>query len=253
MLHFISLWTSAPSFTCPKPSMHRIWCVWKSPRMVRLVLIKSLLKVTVDGVLSDQFGIDLGVPQGSCLGPLLFVIYSSKLLNIVNKHLPNVHAYTADTIYLASKGNCCCVIYTILCPWYVQNWMMMDRLKINPDKTEILILGTRQQLEKAIYYFTPCCWWISNISPSTKVKNLGSWFDSNLDIVSHVNNICSLSFYYIYNRRRIRKYLSHQTANYLLSMRILPVNWTTATAYYMAFLLFTLINFKEFKMLLLDW
>ena len=211
-------------------------------------------KVTVDGVLSDQFGIDLGVPQGSCLGPLLFVIYSSKLLNIVNKHLPNVHAYTADTIYLASKGNCCCVIYTILCPWYVQNWMMMDRLKINPDKTEILILGTRQQLEKAIYYFTPCCWWISNISPSTKVKNLGSWFDSNLDMLSHVNNICSLSFYYIYNRRRIRKYLSHQTANYLLSMRILPVNWTTATAYYMAlFLLFTLINFKEFKMLLLDW
>ena len=33
---------------------------------------------------------------------------------------------------------------------------------------------------------------------------------------------------------------------------LLPVNWTTATAYYTAFLLFTLINFKEFKMLLLD-
>ena len=37
------------------------------------------------------------------------------------------------------------------CVHDVQNWMMMDRLKINPDKTEILILGTRQQLEKAIY------------------------------------------------------------------------------------------------------
>ena len=33
---------------------------------------------------------------------------------------------------------------------------------------------------------------------------------------------------------------------------LLPVNWTTATAYYTAFLLFTLINFKEFKMLLPD-
>ena len=31
-------------------------------------------------------------------------------------------------------------------------------------------------------------------------------------MLSHVNNICSLSFYYIYNIRRIRKYLSHQTA-----------------------------------------
>ena len=37
-----------------------------------------------------------------------------------------------------------------------------------------------------------------------------------------------------------------------LSMRLLPLNWTTATAYYMAFLLFTLINFEEFKMLLPD-
>ena len=40
-------------------------------------------KVTVDGELSDRFGIGFGVPQGSCPGPLLFVIYSSKLFNIV--------------------------------------------------------------------------------------------------------------------------------------------------------------------------
>ena len=64
-------------------------------------------KVTVDGVLSDRFGIDFGVPQGSCLGPLLFVIYSSKLFNIVNNHLQNVHTYADDTqLYLAFKpGN----------------------------------------------------------------------------------------------------------------------------------------------------
>ena len=77
-------------------------------------------KVTVDGVLSDRFGIDFGVPQGSCLGPLLFVIYSSKLFNIVSRHLPKVHAYADDTqLYLAFKpGNnaneTAAVIYTIL-------------------------------------------------------------------------------------------------------------------------------------------
>ena len=51
-------------------------------------------KVTIDGVLSDRFGIDFGVAQDSCLGPLLFVIYSSQLFKIGHKHFPNVLAYT---------------------------------------------------------------------------------------------------------------------------------------------------------------
>ena len=41
---------------------------------------------------------------------------------------------------------------------------------------------------------------------------LGSWLVSNFDMLSHFNNIWSSSFYYIYNIRRIRKYLSRQTA-----------------------------------------
>ena len=128
--------------------------------MPRLVLIKSLSnrsqKVTVDGVLSDRFGIDFGVPQGSCLGPLLFVIYSSKLFNIVSRHLPNVHAYADDTqLYLAFKlgnyANETAAVSSIQsCIRDLQNWMLMDRLKLNPEKTEFLILGTRQQLEKVI-------------------------------------------------------------------------------------------------------
>ena len=69
-----------------------------------LVRLTISLRISVDGVLSYQFSIDYGVPKGSCLGPLLFVIYSSQLFNIVNKHLPNVHAYADDTqLYLAFK------------------------------------------------------------------------------------------------------------------------------------------------------
>ena len=96
----------------------------------------------------------------------------------------------------------------------VQTWMLMDRLKLNPDKTEFLFLGTRQQLERV--NTSHLVVGESRISPSTKVKNLGSWFDSNLGMLSHVNNVCSSSFCDVYNIRKIRKYLSHQTATSLI-------------------------------------
>ena len=170
--------------------------------------------------LSDRFGIDFGVPQGSCLGSLLFVIYTSKLFNIVSRHLPNVHAYADDTqLYLVFKpgnyANETAAVSSIQsCIRDLQNWMLMDKLKLSPEKTEFLILGTRPQLEKVITSHLVVG--ESRVYTSTKVKNLGSWFDPNLDMISHIDNICSSSFYYLYNIRRIRKYLSHQSATSLI-------------------------------------
>ncbi|CAB4034171.1 Hypothetical predicted protein, partial [Paramuricea clavata] len=44
-------------------------------------------------------------PQGSCLDPLLFTVYASKLFEVVKHHLPNAHAYADDTkLYLAFKS-----------------------------------------------------------------------------------------------------------------------------------------------------
>lgn len=111
-------------------------------------------RISVNGTLSDRFALQYGVPQGSCLGPVLFIIYASKLFDIVNAHLPNVHCYADDSqLYLpfkldsqASRDEA--VIAMQHCIEDIRQWMLTHRLKLSDDKTEYLLIGTRQQLSK---------------------------------------------------------------------------------------------------------
>ena len=65
-------------------------------------------RVSLDGKCSESLQLIQGVPQGSCLGPLQFTLYASKLFEVVKRHLPSVHAYADDShsLYLAFKPGC---------------------------------------------------------------------------------------------------------------------------------------------------
>ena len=54
-------------------------------------------RVSVNGERSDCYPLPFGVPQGSCLRPLLFSAYASKLFEIIKLYLPNAHAFADDT------------------------------------------------------------------------------------------------------------------------------------------------------------
>ena len=72
--------------------------------------------------------------------------------------------------------------------------MTNDKLLLNDDKTEFLMIGTKQQLAKV--NIDHILIGDSVIRPKWVVKNLGTWFDSTLSMNSHVNNTCSNAFYY---------------------------------------------------------
>ena len=55
-------------------------------------------RVSLSGKCSESLQLNQGVPQGSCLGPLLFTLYASKLFEVVKRHLPSVHAYADDKV-----------------------------------------------------------------------------------------------------------------------------------------------------------
>ena len=92
--------------------------------------------------------------------------------------------------------------------------MSEGKLKLNDDKTEFLLVGTKQQLAKVcIKDIKAGC---VEIFHSSSVKNLGVWFDSCLNMSEHITKLCASAFFYIYKIRRIRKYLSRDSAETLV-------------------------------------
>ena len=79
----------------------------------------------------------------------------------------------------------------------IRNWLIESRLLLNDDKTEFLVIGTRQQLSK----LSPSVLHVGDhtINHSVSVRNLGSVFDNSLSMDSHINQLCKTAFYHIHN------------------------------------------------------
>ena len=165
--------------------------------------IESHLSNRIDGVLSSNFKLKFGFPQGSCLRPLLFSLYANKLFKIVESHLPNPHCHADDTqLYIVFRsGNdleeTAGITAMESCIADISQWMQSDKLKLNSDKTECFLIGTRQQLQK-VGNISTLLVGDSQIAPSCEVRNqLGTWFDSKMSILSHINKTCSSVSYYL--------------------------------------------------------
>ena len=173
----------------------------------------------INGALSNRFDLSFGVPQGSCLGPLLFSAYASKLFQLIKNHLPNAHAYVDDTqLYLSFKPDSSMGEKEPRgamerCIRAVRARLIVDKLKLNKDKSEFMLIGTHQQLTKVIT--DSLMVGDTQVKSASEASNLGVWFDSNFQFRSHINKTCQSAFFSLYNIRRIRKYLPFEAAKSL--------------------------------------
>ena len=138
----------------------------------------------------------------------------------MKSHLPSVHTYADDTpLHISfnpidNTSEADAVIAIENCIRDVCAWMRDDKLMLNDDKTEFLIIGTEKQLSRVSVDKIKISQ--AEVLPVSSVCNLGAWLDSHLDMSTHVTKACASTFYYLYNNGHIRKYLSRESIKRLV-------------------------------------
>lgn len=159
-------------------------------RGIAYKLIKSFLSNRKQYVVhnkqkSDLGNITIGVPQGSCLGPLLFIIFVNDLFYLL-KNLCNIVQYADDTALVKSSNNLCELVAHMNHVLYTLNrWCRSNSLCLNSDKTKAMVLTLRN------YTDIPHIKLDENIIEYvTNIKYLGVYIDSKLNFNCHIDHLC---------------------------------------------------------------
>ena len=171
--------------------------------------------VNINSSVSDQFPLTQGVPQGSVLGPLLFILYTTPLSSLISDSSCGHHLYADDTqlfISFAASDFSANIVHLQATIDLVSKWMSSNLLSLNQAKTEFLLIGLSAQLSKIA---DPTLLMPSNVAivPADSARNLGVIFDSTLSMSHHISSVSKSCFSSIRDLRRIRNTLDFTTAH----------------------------------------
>ena len=174
---------------------------------MRSYLVGRKQYVRYNGTTSSTTVMKYGVPQGSVLSPLYFILYTADAFQIAGElgffirtgmqmfFKFMITVLPCDTSQLTNRLTHC--IEVIGC------WMSSNRLRLNASKTEFIWLGSTRRLARCT--FDPI---IINATPSLhrlRVRDLGAYIDSGINFDEHVTRLTRKCFFHIRQLRSIRR------------------------------------------------
>ena len=170
---------------------------------------------------SNTMDVNAGVPQGSILGPLLFIIFINSMSSVF-KH-GNIFMYADDTTLSVSSTDVKDISKKLEFDLEsISKWLCNNKLFLNTDKTKIMLIGTNARLRS-----------VNNDDFCVKVNNnvldivdhfkcLGVINDNELKWHNQVNNVARKVFCKLALLRRLKLFLDSATLNTVYKALIQP-------------------------------
>jgi len=197
---------------------YSFWIIESALMWFNSYLTGRTQRVAVGSTISNTLHLKFGVPQGSVLGPRLYCMFAKPIGEICKRHNMLYHCYADDTqVYLVIEpcDNWNNVSIRLqVCLSDISSWMRTNLLKLNQDKTELIIFAPKHRMQT----FTQCELVFDGIvvSDASFVKNLGVYFDKTLTMDKQSSAIAKSCYYQIRNIGRIRSYISDDACKTLV-------------------------------------
>ncbi len=177
----------------------------------RSYLIDRSQRVIGEEEFSSWLMVSNGVPQGSILGPLLFIILTSDLNSDVTSS--SYHMYADDTQIYA---HCLAENIAVSVSQFntdlnrISSWSQSNALKLNASKSKVIIIGSSYQIKSLSNNNTIPDVAINNdiIPVVSECRNLGILFDNTLSWLPHINSLISKSYGKLRSLNHYKHFLS---------------------------------------------
>ena len=191
----------------------------------RSYLDNRTMRVCIDNVYSEPAILNVSVPQGSKLGPRLYSDYTQPLGEIMRRIDLKYHLYADDSqlstdAFISkteSQNTACEVLRNGI--QKIQCWMTANKLKLNPDKTEFMVISSQRNSHKIVVDSLHVG--DTQVRRTNCVKNLGVLMDSSLCMKDHIARVCQTCYYYLRWIRRIRNMLDQDVTIRIIQALVL--------------------------------
>ena len=177
-------------------------------------------RTLVNSSYSNLIPVQQGVPQGSVLGPLFYIIYANDIAREIKAS--GYTFYADDTVLYTQKKD------LFLATKLLQNdlhrlseWCLKNDVVINAEKTKVMFFGSKvkiESMELPDFYING-----ANIERAKTYTYLGIKLDEQLTLDTHANCLIKRVSNKIYQLKRIRSFITKKAALLIYKNMILPI------------------------------